>query len=208
MVQLISRTFFVFLIFTCVATFAKTAPEGSEQSVTLGSKVQDFSFTDAAGTVHRLSEYAGKIVVFEWTNPGCPFVQRVYSDAVMQDLQKKYTASDVVWIAVNSTNSEHKDFREGGAAMKQYEEWKAAFSFLCLDPTGEIGKMFNAKTTPHVFIIDKAQTLVYTGAVDDDPRGTKTEKVNYLSKALDELLDGKPVTTATTTPYGCSVKYK
>ena len=204
----LSLSLFIFLVVAGTAGFAKNSPEGNDQAVTLGSKVQDFSFTDAAGMVHKLSEYAGKIVVFEWTNPGCPFVQRVYSAAVMQDLQKKYTASDVVWIAVNSTNREHKDFKDGSAAMKQYEEWKAGFSFLCLDPDGEIGKMFSAKTTPHVFILDKTQTLVYAGAVDDDPRGTKNEKQNYVAKALDELLAGKSITTAITTPYGCSVKYK
>ena len=109
---------------------------------------------------------------------------------------------------MNSTNREHKDFKDGGEALKQYQEWKASFSCLCLDPDGEIGKMFNAKTTPHVFILDKSQILVYTGAVDDDPRGTKSEKQNYVAKALDELLAGKPVSTTTTTPYGCSVKYK
>jgi thioredoxin-related protein len=199
---------FIFLVVAGLSAFAKNNPGEENPAVTLGSKVQDFSFADAAGTVHKLSEYTGKIVVFEWTNPGCPFVQRVYSEAVMQDAQKKYTTRDVVWIAVNSTNRENKDFKDGAAAMKQYEEWNASFSFLCLDPNGEIGKMFNAKTTPHVFILDKTQTLVYAGALDDDPRGTKTEKQNYVANALDELLAGKPVTTSTTTPYGCSVKYK
>ena len=199
---------FALLVFAGFSATAKPFGDDDENSVTVGAVVKDFTFTDAVGREHKLSDYKGKIVVFEWTNPGCPFVQRVYSESIMQDLQGKYTGTDVIWVAVNSTNREHRDYREGIEAMKAFQEWKAYFSFLCLDADGTIGKMFHAKTTPHLFIIDKAQKLVYNGAVDDDPRGTKEQKQNYIAKALDEILAGKSVSTTTTTPYGCSVKYK
>jgi hypothetical protein len=208
MIKYLAGALIALLTLSGISSSAKPLGEGDVKHVTLGEPVSDFSFIDAAGNVRKLSDYKGKIVVFEWTNPGCPFVQRVYSESIMQPLQSKYTEEGVVWIAVNSTNAGHRDYREGAEALKAYQEWKAGFSLLCLDSDGKIGRMFNAKTTPHMFIIDKSQKLVYNGAVDDDPRGTKNDKQNYVARALDEIIAGKEISTGTTTPYGCSVKYK
>jgi peroxiredoxin len=178
----------------------------SSPNVEVGKAVPEFSLTDLNGKTVKLSDYKGKIVVLEWTNPNCPFVQRVYRDAVMTNVQKKY-ADNVVWLVVNSTNPKHQDYETAEDLKKTYTDWKASFASMLLDPDGKIGRMFDAKTTPHMYIIDKAGTLVYAGAIDDDPRGNKSEKINYVDAALQSLLDGKAIATTTTKPYGCTIKY-
>ncbi len=175
-------------------------------NVEVGKAVPDFSLTDLNGKTHKLSDYKGKVVVLEWTNPNCPFVQRVYR-GVMPAVQKAFAEKGVVWLAVNSTNPKHKDFETAESLAKEYAEWKALFTTMLLDPDGKIGKMFDAKTTPHMYVIDKEGKLVYAGAIDDDPRGNKSEKINYVRAALENYLDGKPVSVSSTQPYGCAVKY-
>jgi peroxiredoxin len=174
--------------------------------VEIGKVVPDFNLTDINGMEHKLSDYKGKIVVLEWTNPNCPFVQRVYRE-VMPDLQKTYAQKGIVWLAINSTHPDHRDFETPESLRKKYAEWKASFNALLLDPEGKVGKMFDAKTTPHMYIIDKGGKLIYAGALDDDPRGSKSEKVNYVAAALESYLEGKPVGITSTKPYGCTVKY-
>lgn len=176
--------------------------------VTVGSKVGSFTLTDTKGKTHQITDFKGKIVVMEWVNPHCPVSVRTYDKEIMQPLQKTYTGKGVVWLLINSTNADHGDYEDADAMNSMYEEWKSAPTAISLDPDGTLGKMFEAKTTPHMFIIDPEQTLVYAGALDDDPRGNKTDKVNYITKALDELLAGSAVSTTSTQPYGCSVKYK
>lgn len=174
--------------------------------VEVGKAVPDFSLTDINGKVHKLSDYKGKIVVLEWTNPNCPFVQRVYRE-IMPGIQKEFTQKGIVWLAVNSTNPQHRDFETPESLKKRYTEWKAAFDALLLDPEGTVGRMFDAKTTPHMYVINKDGILVYAGAIDDDPRGSKSEKTNYVRAALESILQGKPVSITSTKPYGCTVKY-
>jgi peroxiredoxin len=172
-----------------------------------GEAAPAFVLTDTGGKEWKLADLKGKVVVLEWTNPNCPFVQRVYRDGIMPELQKQYQGKDVVWLAVNSTNTDHADFENGDELKKTYADWKAGFSALLLDPDGRVGKSYGAKTTPHLYVIDRTGKIAYSGALDDDGRGNKTERVNYLGVALDEVLAGKAVTTVTTRPYGCSVKY-
>lgn len=177
------------------------------KKIDIGSVVPDFALTDLNGKVVKLSDFKGKIVVLEWTNPNCPFVQRVYKEKIMTNLQKEYMAKGIVWIIVNSTNPKHRDYREPKELQRIYSEWNSTYTAYLMDSDGKVGKMLDAKTTPHMFIIDKDGKLVYNGAIDDDPRGEKKEKVNYVRNALNEILAGKQITTPITKPYGCSVKY-
>jgi peroxiredoxin len=175
--------------------------------IEIGSVVPDFSLNDLNGKVVKLSDFKGKIVVLEWTNPNCPFVQRVYREKIMQSVQKEFTEKGIVWIIINSTNPKHRDYRDAKELEKIYKGWGAVYTAYLLDPDGKVGKLFDAKTTPHMFIINKDGKLVYNGAIDDDPRGEKKEKVNYVRNALNEILNGEPVSVQVSKPYGCSVKY-
>lgn len=174
--------------------------------VEIGEPVPAFSLKDLDGKTRSIADFKGKIVVLEWTNPNCPYVERVYKSGVMTSVQKKY-ADKVVWLTVNSTNPYHQDFETLEDLGKTYKKWNAAFATMLLDPDGKVGKMFDAKTTPHMYIIDKEGKLAYAGAIDDDPRGNKSEKTNYVDTGLANLLEGKAVATTTTRSYGCTIKY-
>lgn len=173
----------------------------------VGKPAPGFTLTDLSGKVRSLSDFAGKIVVLEWTNPNCPFVRRVYGEGVMSTVQKQYVGKDIVWLAVNSTNKDHDDFESVESLRKTYGEWEAGFTALLLDTDGKVGKMYDARTTPHMFVVNTEGILVYNGAIDNAPRGGKGETVNFVKVALDEVRNGKKVSTPTTKPYGCSVKY-
>lgn len=189
------------LVFLPAVLFAQ------EQAPTIGSLAPDFELNSSGGTMHKLSDFRGKIVVLEWTNPGCPVVQRHYRGGLMPALQKECTDKGVVWLSINSTNPNHQNYQTPGALKQVYGDWKAAFTALLMDPDGKAGKALGAKTTPHLFVIDKEGKLAYNGAVDDDPQGSKEARTNYVRLAVDSLLKGEPVATSTTKPYGCSVKY-
>jgi peroxiredoxin len=175
-----------------------------------GKPAPTFTVTDLAGKTVNLADYKGKTVVLEWTNFGCPFVQKHYQSGNMQALQKKY-GNDVVWLAVNSTNKDSSDWTAAPLLTAQLKQFGAAPAAYLVDEPGKVGMAYGAKTTPHMFIIDPSGTVVYNGAIDDkrstnvaDVKGAK----NYVVAALDEMKAGKPVSTATTSPYGCTVKYR
>lgn len=170
----------------------------------------DFTLVDSYGREHKLSDLRGKYVVLEWLNHGCPFVVKHYSSKNMQNLQKKYTGKGVVWYSIVSSapgKQGHFPPEEANALSK---EKGAAPTALLVDSDGKVGRLYGARTTPHMFIIDPEGKLIYNGAIDDtrstDVEDVKTAK-NYVSAALDEAMSGKPVTVATNQPYGCSVKY-
>jgi peroxiredoxin len=190
-----------------ILVFALSLFSSGDKKVEVGSVVPDFALNDLDGKVVKLSDFKGKVVVLEWTNPNCPFVQRVYREKIMPGVQSEFTQKEVVWLIINSTNPKHRDYLEPKELKRIYSEWGAVYTAYLLDPDGKVGKIFDAKTTPHMFIINKDGKLVYNGAIDDDPRGEKREKVNYVRNALNEILKGKPVSLSTTKPYGCSVKY-
>jgi peroxiredoxin len=179
----------------------------AQQAPAIGSTAPDFQLAGIDGKTYSLSDYKGKIVVLEWTNPGCPVVQRVYKTGRMPEVQKEITAKGVIWLAVNSTNPSHPNYQPTDALKKTYEEWHAAFTALLQDPEGKAGKALDAKTTPHVFVIDKEGRLAYNGAFDNDAMGRNPNPTNYIRLAVGSLLQGKPVETTTTKSYGCSVKY-
>ena len=191
-----------------LATFAMVAAH----AVTVGQPAPDFSLIDVHGKAVKLSDCKGKTVVLEWVNPGCPFVQKHYNTSSMQTLQKGATTKGVVWLSVNSTEKGHQDYMAPAKLdAKMNGEWKGASSYLLMDESGKVGQAYTAKTTPHMYVIDGGGKLVYAGGIDDkrsaNPADVKTAK-NFVRAALDETLAGKPVSVATATPYGCSIKYQ
>ena len=195
-----------------LATLFITTAMAAAHAVTVGQAAPDFSLTDVNGKTVKLSDFKGKNVVLEWTNPGCPFVVKHYGSNNMQTLQTDAKAKGVVWLSVNSTAKSHQDYLEPTKrSAKMKGEWKEASSYLLMDETGKVGQAYAAKTTPHMYVIDPSGKLVYAGGIDDkrsaNPADVKTAK-NFVRAALDETLAGRPVTVATATPYGCSVKYQ
>jgi peroxiredoxin len=171
-------------------------------SASLGQTAPDFSLRDQNGNEVKLTAFRGKIVVLEWINPDCPFVQRHYNNGTMKKLAEKYQGQNVVWLAVNSTH-----YMDDSNNRHWAERFKLPYPILD-DKAGTVGELYGAKTTPHMFIIDAQGKLVYDGAIDDDPRGQSQSPLPYVDNALQQLVKGESVDVAETRPYGCSVKYK
>ena len=175
-----------------------------------GEAAPAFSVKDTKGATRQLSDFKGKYVVLEWTNPGCPFVQKHYQSGNMQKLQKELTAKGVIWLTVNSAGPGRGGYEGAEKWNARAEKLGSAATALLLDEDGAVGRAFGAKTTPHMFVVDPAGLLLYDGAPDDQ-RGTDPADIqqahNYVRAAIEEAMAGKPVTTATTQPYGCGVKY-
>lgn len=175
----------------------------------LGHAAPDFTLKDTEGKEHKLSDLKGKVVVLEWTCCKCPFVVRHQKqEKTMQHTFESFKDKDVVWLAIDSTNPEHA----GGYTEDMIKEWKddddVKLPYAVLrDADGKVGHIYGAKTTPHMFVIDKEGKLVYSGAIDDNPHGDKKEATNYVVKAVEASLAGTEVEVASTKPYGCGVKY-
>lgn len=198
------------LLILIALALALGAAAGAFGQVAIGSPAPNFNLTDTQGATHNLADFAGKVVVLEWTNPDCPFVKKHYGAQNMQALQAQYKAQGIVWLAVCSS-------APGKQGYYSAEEWNriladqgSAATALLLDPDGKVGLAYGAKTTPHLFVIAADGTLVYDGAIDDKP-STNADDItgarNFVAESLDAMLAGEPVATAKTTPYGCSVKY-
>jgi len=168
-----------------------------------------FTLVDAEGQQRSLADFRGKTVVLEWTNEGCPFVKKHYTGA-MQALQREATADGVVWLTIISSAPGTQGFVEGEEAQAWKAKHKAAFTHLLLDPTGEVGKRYDAKTTPDMRVIDPEGRLIYVGGIDDRPTN-KVEDLNgannFVRAALADAKAGRPVQTAYAAPYGCAIKY-
>jgi peroxiredoxin len=180
---------------------AAAAPVATEAGAP-GSAAPAFALADQDGKTVRLADFAGKIVVLEWTNDECPYVKHHGARGTMKALAEKYRERGVVWLAVNSTKH---------ATREKDREWIAQNKLpypVLEDFEGTTGKAYGAKTTPHMFVIDASGRIAYAGAIDDDARLGGKPTVNYVEQALAELTAGKAVSTARTNPYGCSVKYK
>ncbi len=194
---------------TAALCFAGTT---AQAKIATGSSVADMSVVDSNGKTHKLSDFAGKKVILEWTNHQCPYVVRHYESKNMQDLQKSATANgDTVWLSVISSGPGLQGYVSGEKANKLTVKRDAAPTAVIMDPEGTMGQSFSAKTTPHMYIIDENQTLVYQGGIDDDRNGRKLAagtEVNYVEAALADLAAGRTVAEANTPPYGCSIKYK
>lgn len=178
-------------------------------AVEVGKPAPDFTGTDINGKTVKLSDYKGKIVVIESYNSDCPFCNNQYKGGATQALQKDLTGKGVVWLLVNSVNPKNPSHRTAEKAQKEWADLKIAATAWIDDSAGDIGHLYDMKTTPHVFVVAADGTLVYDGAMDDkpDPKHDPATAKNYVRQAVDELLAGKTVSTPQTKPYGCSVKY-
>lgn len=179
-------------------------------TATVGHAAPDFSARDTSGKAHKLSDFKGKLVVLEWTNPGCPFVVKHYSGN-MQALQKEFTAKGVVWLAVNSTSPDAADYQPPPQLAGWMKEKGGAPTATLMDEPGSIGQLYGAKTTPHMYIVNAQGLLVYAGAIDSIASARESDiksATNYVRQGLNEAQGGKPVSLATTRAYGCSVKYR
>lgn len=168
----------------------------------IGDKAPAFTLQNVEGKAVSLADYAGHTVVLEWINPNCPFSRRHSEEKTMIGVEADHP--EAVWLAINSTNSTHKDFLDPKATALFAAKHGIAYEILA-DADGSVGKAYGAKTTPHMFIIAADGTVAYNGAIDDNPRGEA--KVNYVDAALSAIEKGAKPDPASTTPYGCSVKY-
>ena len=183
---------------------------GVRAEVTTGAAAPDFTLTDTSGASHKLSDFKGKTVVLEWVNHGCPFVVKHYSKGNMPGLQADYTGKGVVWLSICSSAEGKQGYNTAEGWQKLNAEKGGKATAILLDTEGTAGKLYGAKTTPHMYVINAEGTLVYQGAIDEKP-STEPDDIpgakNYVKAALDEVLAGQPVTTGQTKPYGCGVKY-
>lgn len=194
------------LVPALVLGFAATVLAAPE----IGKLAPDFTLKDTAGKEHSLADFKGKTVVLEWVNFGCPFVKKHYDSKNMQTLQKEAGEKGVVWLSICSSAPGKQGNETPDAGKTKAAEYGSSATAYLVDESGAVGKLYNAKTTPEMFIINPEGTLVYMGAIDDnrspDPAVIPNSK-NYVKAALDETLSGKPVSAVSTQSYGCSVKY-
>jgi peroxiredoxin len=202
----VSMKFAISALLVGVAAFAVPTLASAQE----GKAAPDFTAVDSNGKSHQLSSFKGKTVVLEWTNDGCPYVQKHYGAGNMQALQKAANDAGVVWLSVISSAPGTQGHVAGAAANKLTTDRKALPTAVLLDPTGKVGKLYDAKTTPHMYVISPQGKLVYAGAIDDKPTANQADikgARNYVTEALTAVAAGKGPAVATTRAYGCSVKY-
>lgn len=199
---MIKKSVVMFLFLFSVLTFSQDAK--------LNEPAPNFKLMDSNGKEHSLNDFKDKIVVLEWINYECPFVKKHYNSKNMQTLQEKYTKAGIVWLTICSSAESKQGNFSNDKINSRSKKHGAKFTAYLVDADGKVGKMYGAKTTPHMYIIDKTGKLVYAGGIDDkastDIADIKSAK-NFVSSALDELLAGKNVSLQSSKPYGCSVKY-
>ncbi len=202
MFKTILATVTVFLILNAV-NFASHAAE-------IGKTAPNFTLKDSKGNTHSLSNFVGKWVVLEWINFDCPFVVKHYKEKHMQNLQQYYADRGVIWLNICSSAPGKQGYFTSKQINKRIADWNMKSLAYLIDEDGKVGKLYGAKTTPHMYIISPEGKLLYQGAIDDkrstDPADIPNS-VNYVETGLDEAMSGKEITNKTTTPYGCSVKY-
>lgn len=175
-----------------------------------GQPAPNFTLSDAQGNPVQLSDFKGKYVVLEWTNPGCPFVRNHYNTRNMQTLQSTWGERGVVWLSIDSSNKSSFDFMPAAKLGEWMHAKGAVQKAVLVDPDSATAKLYQAKNTPQMFVIDPQGKIIYAGAIDDRPSTRPEDPLaanNYVRAALTEATAGRPVTTAATTPYGCSIKY-
>jgi peroxiredoxin len=180
------------------------------QDVRVGDPAPAFTATNLQGQSETLSQYRGKYVVLEWHNQGCPYTQKHYVSGNMQALQKEWTARDVVWFTVISSGPGKLGYVTPIEENDYLKKMHAAPTSVLLDPDAKLARLYNAKTTPDMYVIDPSGKLIYEGAIDDKPTPDVQDvhgANNYVTDALTEAIAGKPVATPFTRPYGCAVKY-
>ena len=197
--------------FALLAAFATALAVGVQaKPVAVGSPAPDFTVTDINGKTQRLSDYKGKTVVLEWVNPKCPFVKKHYESGNIPNLQKSATGSGVVWLEINSAAPGKDGDFDAAQASAWLNEMHASPTAYIRDSDGTLGKLYGAKSTPHMFVITGDGTLAYDGAIDSISSSKKDDisrATNYVSAALTSVKLGQPVAKAVSEPYGCPVKY-
>ena len=189
---------------------AFAAPGAFAATAKVGDPAPAFELVDSQGKTRTLAEFAGKTVVLEWTNHECPFVKKHYGSANIPGQQKDATGNEVVWLVVNSSAPGKQGHVDGGKAQQIQSGWNAAQTAYLLDPSGEVGRSYGARTTPHMYVIDGKGVLQYAGAIDSIPSADVEDipqATQYVPATLAALAAGKPVEVPVTQPYGCSVKY-
>ena len=184
--------------------------EASMKMATVGETAPNFTLMDASGKQHSLADYKGKYVVLEWINFGCPFVKKHYGSGNMQSLQKKYEEKGVVWLSICSSAPGKQGHFEGKELTTEIKDNGCMANAYLVDADGAVGRMYNAKTTPNMYVIDPSGKLIYAGAIDDKPSTDQADingATNYVKAALDAAMAGKAVAVSNTQPYGCGVKY-
>ena len=187
-----------------------SGPMAAAWAAEVGQPAPEFTLTDSTGTSRSLGDFKGKFIVLEWFNNECPFVRKHYESGNMQRLQAAYTAQGVVWLTVASSAPGKQGYMTPEQAQAVIRARNAHQTALLLDPDGTVGQRYGAKTTPHLFIINPEGVLIYAGAIDDIASVDQADidrAENYVRRALDEALAGRPVSVAQTRSYGCSVKY-
>ena len=189
--------------------FATMSLAASALAAEIGKPAPDFSATDINGKTVKLSDYKGKIVVLESYNSDCPFCHNQYANGATQDLQKELAAKGVVWLIVNSVNPNNPSHRTPEQARQEIADQKIAATAWIDDSSGTVGHLYDMKTTPDMYVIDKNGVLVYQGAMDNQPDPVHDPRTarNYVRETVDALIAGKPVEVSQTKPYGCGVKY-
>lgn len=201
---------FAALCLTTTFGLALTSDNAVAAQATIGQSAPDFTLQGADGKQHSLSDYKGKFVVLEWTNPNCPFVHKFYDSGAMQGFQKQETAKGVVWLRINSAATGKADYQTIDQLASYVKTNNVNATESLVDPDGKVGHLYGARTTPHMFVINPKGELIYAGGIDNKPSPNPDDIAsakNYVTAALDEAMAGKPVTTPTARPYGCSVKY-
>jgi peroxiredoxin len=177
----------------------------------VGQPAPEIVLKDAAGKTVKLSDFRGKHVVLEWTNPGCPYVRKHYDSGNMAATQQDATGKGAVWLSINSTEKSSSDYLEPARLVSWQKDRKVQPTATLMDEDGTAGKAYGARTTPHMYIVDPQGRLVYAGGIDSIPSSNPDDirkAVNYVKQAVSEATSGKPISAATTRPYGCSIKYK
>lgn len=202
---MLNKKFYLSLISLCLIGWMALA----HAAVKVGQPAPDFQLIGSDGKTHKLSDYADKTVVLEWTNHDCPYVRKHYRSGNMQKLQKQYTDKGVVWLSVISSAPGKQGYVSADEANKLTTSRDAAPTQVLLDPKGEVGRAYGARTTPHMYVIEKG-VMRYMGGIDSIASASTSdiaEAEPYVELALNSVLEGKPVVKAVTRPYGCSVKY-
>ncbi len=207
----VARSLMTGLAFAAVAAIASIGSvDAADKEVKIGAPAPAFTLKDTAGKEHSLADFKGKIVVLEWFNHGCPFVVKHYGSNNMQKLQKAYAEKGVIWLSICSSAKGKQGYDTADGHAKTAQEKGTASTAILVDDSGKVGRLYGAKTTPHMFVIDAEGNLRYNGAIDSISSAKPADidqAQKYVVEALDALLKGEAPATTETKPYGCSVKY-
>jgi peroxiredoxin len=206
----ILTTLCIAAMLTMSAVLVQASEATGIKTASVGESAPDFTLMDASGKKHTLSDYKGKFVVLEWVNFGCPFVKKHYHSGNMQKLQSSYAAQGVVWFSICSSAPGSQGYFAGEELVAAIGDHESKATAYLIDESGEVGNLYQAKTTPNMYVINPEGMLVYAGAIDDTPSVDQADiakSVNYVTEALTASMAGKEVPVTATQPYGCSVKY-